>query len=419
MDTITDTKMNTDTTQDFVLADCYRSGYEHSKLGREQWIQGTLSMCEALYRARQRRPSNKEFNEWLEMNKLTSFHNHQDRAALIQMGEHYALTLQVLDKTERWSYQLIWEEEVKPRLTNASKTGPVGVPPPTEQKAQENPANTAEPVSQNGQNPQPRKVKTNDSLAKFPRSDEVRNLFENFHGRAALRKAVECYGGKEIWQLILDSIDNGLLRVQKGQENEGFSARMLFTDCPGRTELSRLELTNRVHRKRVRDEIMPAAIANKEAIIAEPHRIAEILQAHKNRLAKERLESLEKKHLEKAVSAMEPGQEEVIVYGKHYWPPAYDYNYDQIRCACWHFVGMQAYMLGGAHPKSVESSAIAIRHAMKWIREYVAYRGDTDSIGQQNVKKIFDLVQAITQAWEANPEAPCKWPALVHREGKW
>ena len=46
---------------------------------------------------------------------------HQDRAALINMSANLALSRIILQETERSSWQLIWNEELKGRFTSASK----------------------------------------------------------------------------------------------------------------------------------------------------------------------------------------------------------------------------------------------------------------------------------------------------------
>ena len=196
-----------------------------------------------------------------------------------------------------------------------------------------------------------------------------------------------------------------------------FTARMLFADSPGNSELSRLDLSNRTDRKQVKEIIMPAAIACREAIIAEPRRILEIMQEYRNRESNKTKEALVKSRLDRALAAMPSDQSQIIVYGLTLWPSE-NHTYDQARAAAWHFKGMVSAMCE-VH-KTPKSTGMAIRQSIKWLSEYARFRDAKDSEGQQNFKVIFQLVSQITLSWELDPEGVCKWPPYPHiGEGKW
>jgi hypothetical protein len=63
--------------------------------------------------------------------KLRKLSLSQSRAALISMADDLAATRRVLEETKRLSWRYIWEEEMKPWLTQAGKPT---LPPPNPEK---------------------------------------------------------------------------------------------------------------------------------------------------------------------------------------------------------------------------------------------------------------------------------------------
>ena len=112
------------------LGEAIDAGHQRSAAGRQEWIEGILQVAEALARAREQFPSNNAFGDWLR----TSMHDHyghQDRAALIHMGQDISRARNVLSGTDSHSLQLIWRNEFlkggedeadRNRFTNVSKT---------------------------------------------------------------------------------------------------------------------------------------------------------------------------------------------------------------------------------------------------------------------------------------------------------
>ena len=108
-----------------VLADRIRDALARAGRSRIEWIEATLDLASTLNEARERFPSNEAFAHWLVDSKLDAdMMGHQTRAALINMAADLALARIVLQETNRNSWQLIWQEEMKPRLTSASKMVP-------------------------------------------------------------------------------------------------------------------------------------------------------------------------------------------------------------------------------------------------------------------------------------------------------
>ena len=106
-----------------VLADRIREALARADRSRIEWVEATLDLAATLKEARERFPSNEAFAHWLVDSKLDAdIMGHQTRAALINMAADLALARIVLQETKRNSWQLIWQEEMKPRLTSAGKT---------------------------------------------------------------------------------------------------------------------------------------------------------------------------------------------------------------------------------------------------------------------------------------------------------
>ena len=91
--------------------------------GRKLWINGTMELALVLAEARRDYPSNIEFGVWLTGKGFgKDIINEHDRTALVEMGKHPHTTQDVLNKTQRRSWQLIWREEIEPRFASVSKT---------------------------------------------------------------------------------------------------------------------------------------------------------------------------------------------------------------------------------------------------------------------------------------------------------
>ena len=91
----------------------------------DQWVEKTIALAIELKEARDEYGSNDTaFGQWLVDNNCNDLDKNQ-RGALIKFAEHVELTRQVLKETSSRSLQLIWRNEIKPRLTNPdAETGP-------------------------------------------------------------------------------------------------------------------------------------------------------------------------------------------------------------------------------------------------------------------------------------------------------
>src|SRR5262245_66101365 len=85
--------------------------------GHKLWVDGTLELINILDDARKRLGSDQAFGTWLtdngyDENRITR----HDRSALLNMALDLNVTREVLEQTNRRSWQLIWQEDIKPPL---------------------------------------------------------------------------------------------------------------------------------------------------------------------------------------------------------------------------------------------------------------------------------------------------------------
>jgi hypothetical protein len=99
------------------------NGCQQEDEGRRQWIEGTLELANILLDLRQRFPADVEFGKQLtEAGYGENRLSRQDRAALINMGEHPDLARIELEHTHRSSLQNIWKD-VQTRLPSPRQPG--------------------------------------------------------------------------------------------------------------------------------------------------------------------------------------------------------------------------------------------------------------------------------------------------------
>lgn len=128
--------------------------------------------------------------------------------------------------------------------------------------------------------------------------------------------------------------------MTRGTNPQTPNIKLLFPDAPIGWAKNYL-LSEPKDRAYIHDELMPAAIANKDAIIAEPEKIETILREHFARVghAKKIAEVERKAGIAKTV--MNPLEKEVILFGKRFWPivdkTQFDYDYDQLTAAWFTF----------------------------------------------------------------------------------
>jgi len=415
--------MNTISTD--LFPEQYRTLWQKKLQCEEKWIEVTLAIARLLYEKRQEFPSDNRFSVYLAERGLDYFNGH-DRAALINMGEHIEMTKRVLEETNSRSYQLIWEHEMRSRFASVSKPTSVGAIAEKEAIQPSEPAESSvtstettpeTALGSNGeQKRQSSKPRKSNPLSTKLRGDEIWATYGNRNARTALTRLMRSPGARESYALIVAALDQGFLRPN----NDGariFSAHSIFTGSPLRGELAGLDLSYGKARVHVKEIIMPAAIANREAILAAPDKIERIINEYRAKEGAKKLQLVKEQKLEKAKARMPATQQEIIAFGKTYWPKLDDsglsWDYDQLRTACFFFVCLERMMrsLADNAPRSI---ALHIRQLIKFPSEYAIYIGKN-----KDMNMIFDAIRSITLEFEQNPHGECKWPMFPTTEGKW
>jgi hypothetical protein len=85
-----------------------------SKSARQQWIDAMIVQATAMMRARAEFPSNPAFSKWLLAKEI--FYAKDIRTALVNIGRNIEIAKEVLQQTNRWSYDTLWRQEIRPKL---------------------------------------------------------------------------------------------------------------------------------------------------------------------------------------------------------------------------------------------------------------------------------------------------------------
>jgi len=96
-----------------------QDGLQREAEGRKLWVEGTLELIQILDKARGDFASDQEFGRWLKQKGPPI--NEMDRKAYLNMALNMDLTRKILEQTERRSPQLIWREEIQPKLVSANQ----------------------------------------------------------------------------------------------------------------------------------------------------------------------------------------------------------------------------------------------------------------------------------------------------------
>jgi hypothetical protein len=259
----------------------------------------------------------------------------------------------------------------------------------------------------------------------LPRAVEVKAVFSISATRSVIGRFVRAKGGGRIWKLILAAIDAGFLMQNDIciDSSDKLPMRILFSSVTTRkgnaaqsSYFYRFDLTNYRHRAYITDVIWPVALANREAVFADPLCLQSlVLQNQRQQEAKIAAEKAANR-----AATLPVNEEEIIMYDKHFWPrpDGASYTYDQCRAACWYFHDADhSHALAPAYADA-ESRAIAIRFSTRWFAQY-ADREITDRDSRAKIKAVYGLVDTITSAMIAKPSGGCKLPPAPKTEGVW
>lgn len=103
-----------------VLATRYRAAFDKVKVGRTQWLEGTLELAAVILEARELIPANTNYSRWITRNQLEHL-SPNDQLALRKFAEIYrkdpSAAHKLLADNLGLSWRVIWEKksrELKP-----------------------------------------------------------------------------------------------------------------------------------------------------------------------------------------------------------------------------------------------------------------------------------------------------------------
>jgi hypothetical protein len=127
--------------------DAARAGAKAEEDGRAAWRINTMRLAEALLTGRKlHQNDNNAFGRWLDANAPgNGVISDKDRWALLNMAEHVDAAGKALEVTTRRSWQLIWIEDIQPKVEVAKGFSNTGKPPGSP-KPHGRPRTAAKPV---------------------------------------------------------------------------------------------------------------------------------------------------------------------------------------------------------------------------------------------------------------------------------
>jgi hypothetical protein len=102
--------MNIAIVNDLTLVARHKAAWDRVHRGRKEWIEGTIDLATVIAEEWALTGSNQKYSHWLERNGLAEITRHA-RSALIGMAKDLTVTREVLEKTDRTSWEYIWRFE--------------------------------------------------------------------------------------------------------------------------------------------------------------------------------------------------------------------------------------------------------------------------------------------------------------------
>ena len=400
-----------------VLVERVRAGHQRAERGGQEWIEGVLEMASAMHEARDRfQNDDRRLGIWTIENEI-DFFNQDDRNALVNMGAHLELARIVLEETQRRCFQLIWREEMKPRLegkitppevhgvvismsrsamTDDRSVQVEKVDPAIPQKAE---------LTRTPKLDLPRKEfrkrGRQATFASLPDADLVNAHMLEKQARAEFGKFVRTPKGRPAWTLLIESIETGLYGPPtRADSTTSMTVRVLLPWLPQRS-FAGFHLKNPLTHKLVREVLFPM-LRERPELRETPHLVEREFNARRRASEEDarRKSKLDEHKAKIQAGAMAAGEQPIVAFGEPLWPPqrpdlTSPYSYKELCHACW-FVG---YFLGIARPgwKPTET-AMAGRHLAKYI---------------EPVQPGFvAAVRAIFNAYEDHPDGEKQFPPI-------
>lgn len=393
-----------------VLADRIRGALARVQRGHIETIEGMLELAVALKEARDCFSDNRQFSIWLAENELDAeFIGHNNRAALINMAGDIALARIVLAETRRTSPELIWREEMQPRLTSACKNELSSTSPPeTPEIAPNSPAESQPPVPETTESkPDDHKLgaaelrRSRSPLSKLPNADLVLAHVLSGDTRGTLGKVASTKKGRALWNLLIECIDNGAFGPPSNASIVTPNLRILFPWMqPKDRWVSGFDLTKPNDIQKVREFILPVVLVTEDRsalAINTIRREVERRQLQKDEQVRQEL--AHQRHQQKVAAGLPDGQEEVIAYGTPLWPSERSYSYEELVHACW----FADFMFDILRADTPTARSMNLLHALKFL--------EPPMISAGTLLAIRDIAAAYVRA----PQQASKWPPKPSR----
>jgi hypothetical protein len=267
---------------------------ERYNSSRDEARAQVLPMARGLCAAKRKHPATQEFGAWLDTSQYATLEKN-DRAALIKIGENEEFAIRFLDQTKLVSPQTIWAamEPMLPtsyhRKSAATSGSPSsGLPPSSHHvNSTSNPPSTTELLGSSRPLPagvSPAVLYTPGSFSRSAeagggfaaRAAEFHSIFRNETTRETLERIHHGKHGPAIWGLMTQARDAGLLV----ENDRSLHTASLWLLCPSLPRAGEYDLENPEYLAQVRDHFLPAMLACRDQILAEPERASEIVNEY-------------------------------------------------------------------------------------------------------------------------------------------
>jgi hypothetical protein len=393
--------------------------YTEAGQSRQRWIR----IGRGLLAGRQKCPPNRSFNEWLDHTGYVGV-TRDERPDAMWMAVNAETVLRALSETRivsptrarrhlRENIAALYKQcNGVPSVTKDSATGD------EVHQIAESSETTMPEVALDTSPAQESVVEQRTELPSLKRgwlhgldrADEVMAVFQHAKTRSTVGRIAQTGGGKQIWCLLLQAIDGGLTYPNTVMITR-LTARLLFPYGGARAArfCHSFDLTKAAVRDRLRAELLPSMVANRDALIANPDDIEELLEKAHQRAAMAQRATLVEERAVKAIAALPAGECEVIMFGKRMWPIVEGetigtYDFETLQVAIWKFTDLNRWL----HRDNVGTRAINIRNSTKWDQNFITKLMSGES--HVRVRRMYSLVHHLTLLMEKNPDGECKEP---------
>lgn len=381
-----------------------RAAFDQIEHGNEHWIEGFVKASVLLAKGRVKHGSDRAFSRWLSDNRLHYFGD-DDRAALINMACDIKLLRDILmEQRGIFRPNTIWQKskdrfrmDSKPQSSSTSVESSAAIPtkkPIISQTAEA----TIVPITMPG--------------------DIERIVLRQKNSRTSFKQISEP-GRKEMRKVMRTLVQEGILvphdnSVQSDKPN----LRLMFPTETRRCGFREsFDLRNKSDRDRIIQEVLPAALANKERLIADPTCLSAIVDEY-------RRQSLKTAKITIAAQTMPATQQRVAMYGVQLWPRVEvrfgEYEYEQLLAAVWYFRDNERWLAQSTIAETSEARAHYMRLSLWWPLQYFErQQSPAEREVWDRAKKICTLVSTIANLMRAKPDGECVVPPSPHVEGQW